>query len=147
MATTYASLYYHLVFSTKNRAPMIGTPWISELHRYLGGTVKQMDATALAVGGVSDHVHMLLSLRTTHCVADFVREVKKSSSTWSKLHYVPGFRWQDNYAVFTVSASALKDVRHYVESQQAHHRHVDSRDELLTLCQEAGIEVRMEYFE
>ena len=82
MGSTYHSLHYHVVFSTKERRPLIRAEWRSRLHEYLGGAVRGMGGVAEAVGGVEDHVHLLLSLKTTAVPADMIREVKKASSAW-----------------------------------------------------------------
>lgn len=80
MASTYVSLRVHLVFATKGRQPTISNDWRGRLHAYLGGTLRGLGATLLAVGGVADHVHLLVGIRTTHAVADLVRETKKAST-------------------------------------------------------------------
>jgi REP element-mobilizing transposase RayT len=80
MPSTYSNLIYHIVFATKSRAALIEADWMDRLHRYLAGTVNEMDGKALEVGGISDHIHLLVVLRPSHCVADFVRDLKKESS-------------------------------------------------------------------
>jgi REP element-mobilizing transposase RayT len=80
MPSTYLSLHYHLVFSTKNRMPWIDETWRSRLHDYLGGTIRGLGGFSEGVGGVADHVHMLVGLKSTHCLADVLREMKKTSS-------------------------------------------------------------------
>lgn len=76
MPSTHLSLHYHIVFSTKDRAPIIEPSWQGRLHAYLGGVVTNVDGIAEIVGGVSDHVHLLIGLRATACLADVVRDVK-----------------------------------------------------------------------
>lgn len=90
MSSTYLSLHYHIVFSTKERRPMIADAWKSRLHEYLGGTVKGLDGFPQRVGGVADHVHLLVGLKSTHCLADFLRELKKASSAWVHNEIVSG---------------------------------------------------------
>lgn len=80
--STYLSLHYHLVFSTKNRQTFIKDGWAAQLHEYLGGTVNGLGGFSQGVGGISDHVHLLVGLKATHCLADFMRELKKASSIW-----------------------------------------------------------------
>jgi REP element-mobilizing transposase RayT len=77
--STFASLHYHIVFSTKYRQPTIKDTWLSRLHDYLGGTVKSLDGFPQGIGGIEDHVHLLVGLRPNHCISDFMRELKKSS--------------------------------------------------------------------
>ena len=66
MPSTHLSLHFHLVFSTKNRLPIIHKDWRANLHAYLGGIVKGIDGVPLAIGGIEDHVHLLIGLRSTH---------------------------------------------------------------------------------
>src|SRR6476659_1179838 len=123
MASTYLSLHYHLVFATKNREPTIAPEWRSRLHEYLGGTIAGLGGFSQGVGGVVDHVHLLVGLRATHSLADVLRELKKASSVW--VHEQIGLRafaWQEGYAAFTVSATARGPVRNYIATQEEHHR-------------------------
>src|ERR1700684_1347306 len=108
MGSTFLSLHYHIVFSTKERRPLVRAEWRPRLHEYLGGTVRGLDGIAESVGGVEDHVHLLVGLRATHCLADFLRELKKASSAWILKNHDTQFEWQDGYAAFTVSATHLR---------------------------------------
>jgi hypothetical protein len=82
---------------------MIGPDWIGHLHAYIAGAVRGQGATCLAVGGVADHVHILAGLKSTHALADFVREVKRNSSIWAAERY-HAFEWQIGYGAFSVSS-------------------------------------------
>jgi REP element-mobilizing transposase RayT len=140
MASTYLSLHYHLVFSTKNRVPFIEPEWSGRLHEYMGGTIRGLGGTAEAIGGVEDHIHALVELRATHCLADFMRELKKATSVF--IHEEVGtrkFAWQEGYAAFTVSATAVEAVRHYIREQAEHHRTRDFLTELREMLERAGV--------
>ena len=80
MPSTHLSLHYHLVFSTKNRAPVIDTNWRDRLHAYLGGSVRKIGGVAESIGGTNDHVHLLVGLRATHRLADVMEDIKSVSS-------------------------------------------------------------------
>jgi REP element-mobilizing transposase RayT len=80
MPSTYLSLHYHLVFSTKDRTPLIQRSWRPRLHESLGGTLAGLDGFPQGVGGTADHVHLIVGLKATHCLADFMRDLKKASS-------------------------------------------------------------------
>lgn len=139
--STFLSLHYHLVFSTKNRAPFIKPPWMARLHEYLGGTVTGLGGFPQGTGGVADHVHLPVGLKATHCLADFVRELKKSSSVWE--HDEIGerdFAWQEGYSAFTVSPTARDAVKHYITHQAEHHRIKPFREELIEMLRRAEIE-------
>ena len=148
MPSTFFSLHYHLVFSTKHRKPLIDASWRNRLHDYLGGTVTGLEGVVEAVGGTDDHVHILVSLRPTHCLADFMRELKKAASVW--VHTEIGeteFAWQEGYAAFSVSATSRDGVIAYIRGQEAHHRKRPFREELMDLLQRAGIEFDPKYLE
>ena len=148
MSSTYLSLYYHLVFSTKDREPIIAPAWQRQLHKYLAGTVDGLGAQCEIVGGTADHVHLLVRLRATHTVADFMRELKRASSIWVHSDMSrPEFAWQEGYAAFTVSASAVDEVRRYIENQEEHHRERTSREELKILLVRSGVKFDERYFD
>lgn len=146
--STWLSLHYHIVFSTKHREAFIGPAIRPRLHEYLGGIVKGLGGETHGIGGVADHVHLLVSLRATHCLADFMRELKKSSSSWMKeTGGVPGFSWQDGYCALTVSPSARSAVHDYISRQEEHHRKRTFREELREFLDKAGILYRPEYLD
>jgi REP element-mobilizing transposase RayT len=80
--STYLDLHYHLIFSTKNRDPSIPFSTLPRLHEYLGGIARRLGGEPRGIGGTPDHVHLLVSLKSTHCLAEFMRELKKASSQW-----------------------------------------------------------------
>ena len=146
MASTYCSLHVHIVFATKQRQSLIADAWRRDLHAYIAGTAEGLQAKAVAVGGVADHVHLLVGLRATHCLADFVRELKKAASSWGKSHD-SSFAWQEGYAAFNVSTGDVGRVTAYIARQEEHHRQVSSLDELRALLQESGVTFDERYFE
>ena len=124
MANTYTSLHYHIVFSTKHREPWLSEPVRERLWPYLGGIARENGLTALEIGGVADHVHVLLSLPASMAVAKAVQLIKGGSSHWLKDAFpqLATFAWQDGYGAFTVSHSQLDAVRAYICGQGEHHR-------------------------
>jgi putative transposase len=148
MSSTFLSLHYHLVFSTKSREPLIATSWRPNLHQYLGGTVTGLGAQSEVVGGTVDHVHLLIELRATHMLADFMRELKKASSKWVHEKIAQrNFAWQEGYAAFTVSASGVAEVRRYIANQEEHHRERGFREELKILLQRSGVNFDERYLD
>lgn len=148
MASTYLSLHYHLVFATKNREAVIAPEWRSRLHEYLGGTISGLGGFPQGIGGVADHVHLLVGLRATHCLADVMRELKKAASIW--VHEQIGlhtFAWQEGYAAFSVSAPSRPAIQQYIANQEEHHRTQSSREELLKMLVKSEIEYDPRYFE
>jgi len=148
MGSTYLSLHYHLVFSTKLRRPVIHEEWQARLHEYLGGTINGLGGFSEGVGGIADHVHLLIGLKATHCLADVLRELKKSATNW--VHNEIGqsdFAWQEGYFAFTVSPTAREGVKRYIANQAEHHRREDFRTELIELLQIAGVAFDPQYLE
>ena len=119
---------------------MIDGAWRQDLHNYIGGIVHGLDAKALIIGGVADHVRILMGLRTKHSVADLVRETKKASNAWAGERYAE-FGWQSGYAAFAVDSSNVKRVCAYIANQEAHHHKVGSADELRAILIEHGLEI------
>ncbi len=102
----------------------------------------------MLVNGVEDHVHLLVGLRATHCVADFLRELKKASTGWAQREMGQSrFAWQEGYAAFTVSAGLRETVRQYIAGQESHHRARSFREELIGLLEEAGIAFDPKYLD
>ena len=140
MASTFLALHYHIVFSTKDRIALIDSSWRDRLHDYLGGTVAGLGGIPQGVGGVADHVHLLVGLKATHCLADFMRELKKASSVW--VHDEIGLRefaWQEGYGAFTVSPTTRPGVQKYIANQAEHHRAKSFREELVGFLKAAGV--------
>jgi putative transposase len=119
MASTYLALHCHLVFSTKERLPLVEPSWRDRLHAYMGGILCEMDVVPESTGGTADHVHVLAGFRATHAIADIVHDVKRGSSAWvhDELKQKE-FAWQTGYAALTVSPSQVKAVQQYIESQK-----------------------------
>jgi REP element-mobilizing transposase RayT len=124
MANTYTSLHYHVVFSTKNREPWICPEFEERIWAYLGGIARENQMKALKIGGVENHVHLLLGIPPALAVSKGVQLIKGGSSVWIKETFpgMGGFGWQDGYGAFTVSKSLLAEVEHYIVTQREHHR-------------------------
>jgi REP element-mobilizing transposase RayT len=146
MPSTNLSLHYHVVLSTKNRADIIATAWRERVHAYLGGVVPNVEGVPEAKGGVADHLHLLIGLRATACLADIWRDVKAVSSKW--VHEEIGersFAWQEGYGAFTVSASQRDAVRAYIAKQEEHHRKRTFQEEYLELLKRSGVDYDERY--
>jgi putative transposase len=127
--------YQHIVFSTKLREPIIPKAMQPRLWRYMAGIAKNINAIPMAIGGMEDHVHLLIALPADLSVAKTVNILKSNSSKWMS----HGFRWQSHYASFSVSASNLARTTEYIENQEAHHRKRDFRAEMVVLLEKHGI--------
>jgi len=146
MPSTFTSLFYHIVFGTKNREPFLLPRILEPTHAYLGGCLRAARADPVEIGGIADHIHILARLKATHCVADVVRDIKKASSIWiGDEMRQRGFHWQDGYAAFTVARRQLNVVQHYVANQKEHHRVKSFTEEYREFLDEHGIEFDERY--
>ena len=148
MPSTYLSLHCHVVFSTRGRDPSIGASWRPRLHEYLGGIVNGLGAHAQGIGGTVDHLHLLIGFKATHCLSDFMRELKKASSLWVREEIgLKSFRCQEGYGAFTVSPGARESVRQYIANQEEHHRLRSFREELVEMLEKAGVDYDSKYLD
>ena len=116
MPSTHTSLHYHLVFSTKDRLPLITADWREDLYGYMGGIVKNQGGVLLAIGGIEDHVYLLVGLTASHRLDYFMRELKASSSGWAHRGGKTNFAWQNCYGAFAVSATSLDKVKRVISA-------------------------------
>ncbi len=138
MSQSLSGVYLHLVFSTKHRQRLLLDAELREqLHALLGGISNRLECQTLRVGGVEDHVHLLARFGRTLSLADWVKELKRVSSSWVGERGVDyrDFAWQTGYAVFSVSASKLDAVTDYIRNQPEHHRNVGFQDEVRSLLE------------
>jgi REP element-mobilizing transposase RayT len=147
MPQSLAEILVHLVFSTKNREPLLADSNRAELHAYIGGIVNHHEGVLLKAGSVADHIHLLISHPRTCAPAKLVQEIKTGSSKWLKTDgrsKVP-FYWQNGYGMFSVSPSHRTPVETYLENQAEHHRKVGFQEEYRQLLQKYGIQYNESY--
>ena len=120
MSHSFTHLVYHIVYATKERRPCIAEAIQPDLYALIGHVVRSLDGVPFAINGMPEHVHLLARLPASRTLSEVVRAIKTSSSTWLG-NAVPGFAWQKGYGAFTVSKSAEKSVRTYIENQKQHH--------------------------
>ena len=138
MPQSLAKILLHVVFSTKERRPLLrDRGFREEMHRYIGGILNGFDCPSIIVGGVEDHVHLLCVLSRTCAPADMVKEVKRSSSLWIKTRAAEfaDFAWQSGYGVFSIGHSQIEDVRRYIAEQEQPHHKLTVQDEFRRLLQ------------
>jgi putative transposase len=145
MPQSLAKVYLHLVFSTKNRQPMLNEDIRGDLHKYLGGILRDISCQAIEINSEPDHVHILYLQSRTEAIGDVVANVKRGSSVWLKTKGVGDFHWQAGYGIFSVSQSAVEDVRVYIRNQREHHRRMSFQDELRALLRRHEIEFDEKY--
>jgi len=144
---SYVSSYFHCVFSTKERRPLITAALRERLWPFMGGIARQNKIKAIEIGGVEDHAHLLLSLPATMPVSKALQLIKGGSSKWIHETFPEHrlFAWQEKYGAFSVSVSQLDTVIEYIRKQPEHHRKQSFQEEFLALLQKHGIEYDERY--
>ena len=147
MGHTYTSNLVHVVFSTKDRQRLISSELQPRLWPYLAGIAQQNDFKALAVGGMEDHVHILLSLPAKLAMAKSVQFIKGGSSKWIHDTFPEhkNFAWQKGYGAFSIGISQLPATVAYIRAQPEHHRKVSFQEEFIRFLKKHGIEYDEQY--
>jgi REP element-mobilizing transposase RayT len=130
MPQTLSFNLVHIIFSTKDRRPMITGEHACNLHAYLAGTIRSLGCECFRAGGVADHVHLAVRLAPTKTAAKIVSELKTASSAWMKTQGVPRFAWQRGYGLFSVGPADLGALLRYIDAQEEHHRKRSFQDEM-----------------
>lgn len=147
MANTYSQIYLHIVFSVKGRHSLIALKWREELYKYICGIVNNKQQKVYAIGGVADHIHILISIKPNVLISDLVREIKSNSSKWIKeKKFVLGkFEWQEGYGIFSSSQSQLDVLINYINNQEKHHQKKTFKEEYLELLQKFNVDFDEKY--
>ena len=142
-----ASIYLHIVFSTRERQPFLRNSQLrSEAHAYLAGTCHNLGFRPIQIGGVEDHVHLLVSQSRVSTIANTVKELKIASHKVLQAKGIRDFAWQEGYGVFSCSHREIPMLDSYIQNQEEHHSKESSLDELRRILLEAGIEPDEKYF-
>jgi REP element-mobilizing transposase RayT len=145
MSRTFTNLLTHVIFSTKDREPSIRNEIRAELFAYLGGLTRELKGKAYGINGTNDHVHLLISLPPNVSTSDALRFIKANSSGWVREKWKKTFAWQLGYAAFSVSKSNVPQVLKYIAEQEAHHRRVPFKAELIDFLRKNQIEYDERY--
>lgn len=137
----------HLVFSTKDRTPLLAPDIRPQLHAYLATIARHGDGECYRVGGVADHIHLALRLSRTVALADLVSELKTSSSKWLKEQSptLTKFSWQRGYGAFSIGPKDMEAVISYIDGQEEHHRTKTFQEEYRGFLKHYGIEFDERY--
>ena len=147
MPQSLSSMLIHLIWSTKDRQPLLSPGIRASAHAFLAGSVRQLDCEAYRVGGVADHVHLAVRLSRTLSVADLVKEVKTASSKWIKDQgpEFGAFYWQQGYGAFSLGMSQKDALLQYIDSQEEHHRTRTFQEEYREFLNRYGIKFDERY--
>jgi REP element-mobilizing transposase RayT len=142
MPSAFTQNFYHIVFSTKHRASLITPELETRLYPFMGGIVRDLRCTLLAINGMPDHVHLLVRYRPNLSHSELLQQIKGRSSKWINETFpqIGHFSWQEGYGGFTVSKSVVPEVETYIARQKEHHERHDFESEFLELLRRHGIE-------
>jgi REP element-mobilizing transposase RayT len=147
MAQSLSSILIHLIFSTKHREPLV-TPKVEKaLHAYMAGILKGIQCAPLKIGGMPDHIHVLLALARTRSLSEVVENLKKDSSKWMKTQGASfsEFYWQAGYGAFSIGQSSVTETRQYIDNQKEHHKIRTFQDEYRAFLRKYAVEYDERY--
>jgi putative transposase len=144
---SYTSLYYHIVFSTKERRPYLNPEQVQSVCRYIGGILHNEKGCLLTGNGMDNHLHLAVSLHPQTCISKCLQDIKASSSKWIHETYsdLKLFSWQEGYSAFSVSYSGLEKVLAYIRNQQIHHKKTTFEEDLISLLKKHRIKYDPKY--
>jgi Transposase and inactivated derivatives len=147
MANTYTQIHIHVVFAVQNRASLINKDWKDSLYKYIIVIIQKRGHKVLAIGGMTDHVHILFGFRPTQSLSSMIQEVKRDTSEWiNKSKFVmKKFAWQEGYGAFSYSKSQIPNVAKYIENQEMHHARKSFLEEYRKILNDFTIEYDQRY--
>ena len=147
MPQSLAKIYIHLIFATKNRGCVLPDDLRPDLHAYMGGTLNGLGCSGIEINTEPDHAHLLFAMTRTETLSDVVGQVKKSANDWLRTRgpQFADFHWQGGYGAFSVSQSAVEELRTYIRNQREHHRKVSFQEEFRTFLKRYEIEFDERY--
>jgi REP element-mobilizing transposase RayT len=147
MANTFTQIYVQIVFSVKGRQNLIHKKWREELYKYICGIVTAKNQKVYAIGGVEDHIHILISIRPNISISDLVRDIKANSSKWinDRQFDLQNFQWQEGFGAFSYSQSQLDNVITYINNQEKHHQKRSFKNEYISLLEKFNVQYDEKY--
>src|SRR4051812_20316499 len=147
MANTYSNLFYHIIFTTKGRTNLISPEIEARVWAYIGGIARKHELIAVQIGGIENHIHVLILAKPKIAPSQIVQWVKGESSRWIHETFpeLRSFAWQDGYGVFSVSKSNVSDVVEYIKNQREHHQKQSFDDEYISVLRLNGIDYDERY--
>ncbi|MDH6534478.1 IS200/IS605 family transposase [Parabacteroides sp. 52] len=145
--SSYKQILYHIVFCTKKRNATLSLEHSEVLYKYIWGIIKQKKSVLYRINGMEDHIHILSSLHPSIALADYVRDIKRATSTWlSSSGLFPYFSgWAEGYAAFTYTWRDKEKVENYIRKQREHHKGISFEEEYKKLLAEFDIEIDDRY--
>lgn len=147
MANTYSQIYIQTVFAVSGRANLIRPEWRDEFYKYITGIVRNKKQKLISIGGVEDHIHILIGMKPDVALSDLVRDIKANSSQFvNEKRLARGhFNWQEGFGAFSYSHSQLGDVIRYIQNQETHHKKKSLKEEYLEYLKRYEIDFDEKY--
>ncbi len=147
MENTYSNLFYHIVFSTKGRKDLIACDIEERVWAYIGGIARNHEIVAIQVGGIENHIQVLIMARPKFAPSQIVQWIKGESSRWIHETFsdLRSFEWQDGFGIFSVSKSNVPEVIEYIKNQREHHAKQTFEDEYISMLKLNGIDYDERY--
>lgn len=147
MPNTYSQIYIQAVFAVQERANLIQPEWREELYKYITGIITNKGQKLIAIGGVADHVHILIGIKPDYKISDLIRDIKANSSRFiNQKGFLRGkFYWQEGFGAFSYSRSQLDDVAKYIFNQQKHHAKKTFKQEYIEFLNHFEVEYDEKY--
>ncbi|MGE5437145.1 MAG: IS200/IS605 family transposase [Syntrophothermus sp.] len=137
---SYTSIFYHIVFSTKNRNNTIKAEFEKRIYNYIWEVIKDKKCKLIRIGGTENHIHILLVLHPDQSLSELIRVLKCNSTNFIKKNIDNKFEgWQEGYSAFTVDAVGKDYINNYIINQKEHHKKISFVDEVKNLLQSAKI--------
>ena len=139
---------HHIVMATHSRNKSISPQYSEELYKYICGIAKNQKCKVIQIGGIEDHIHILIDVHQDVAISVLMREIKRGSSIWmsqSRSKFPAFIRWGEGYYAFSVSATHKSAVAQYIMNQTEHHRAISPREELIRFLDKNGIEYNPRY--
>jgi putative transposase len=148
MSHTYSNILCHIVFSPKGHKNMLFKEMREDLYSYISGISKKEGCYIIKTGGIEDHIHIFVKLKTSISPSEFVRTIKANSSRWihQKFSNLKDFAWQPGFSCFSVSESAKEDVINYIINQEKHHNRIPFSTELKMFLEKHNVEYDPQYY-
>jgi len=147
MPNTYSQIYIQVVFAVQGRDSLIHPNWREKLFKYIAGIIRNKGQKLIAIGGVSDHIHLLLGIKPNVAISDLIRDIKSNSTSFiNEKRYVRGkFYWQEGFGAFSYSRAQIDEVAKYVLNQGKHHTETSFKDEYLRMLKDFEVEYDEKY--
>ena len=147
MPNTYSKLHVQIIFAVKGRYNFIQNEWRYELYKYISGIINGKSQKLYSIGGMPDHIHLLIGYKPSVSISDLVRDIKSNSSAFvnRKMFIDKKFQWQSGFGAFSYGQSQVSDVIRYIENQQEHHKHQTFKEEYIQFLKKFTIEYDSDY--